>query len=212
VKLVICPKDPSEGLTQVLNTASLYRAGVSSRPVGVWLVAVHFGDNTIITRVAVDDGSYHTKLLSSLDLETSEDCTISHESDLALQLDTRSKQILEVDKSAVVAVDVLRSDITTSGIAMESRHAIFRTGCRIFFENVLLESCLEGDFTILQQSKSVVQRIVDIDFVWHDLALDTKLFPSVLCPDGLAEILSSKMRPSRVVLGPLLGLLRVGCG
>lgn len=58
----------------------------------------------------------------------------------------------------------------------------------------------------------MVQGIVDVDFIWYDLTLDTKLFPSFLGPDSLTEILSSKMRACGVELGPLFGLLWVGCG
>lgn len=55
-------------LTQILNTASLHRAWVPGGSFRIWLIAIYFGDKTIVTRVTVDDGSYHTKLLSSLDL------------------------------------------------------------------------------------------------------------------------------------------------
>lgn len=92
---------------------------------------------------------------------------------------------------------------------MEDRNAVFETSGWVVFQHVFLERCLEVYLAFLQQSKAIVDRIVDVDIVRGDVALDSPLFPSVSCPFGLAQVFACKMWASSVVLAPFTRLVRV---
>lgn len=92
---------------------------------------------------------------------------------------------------------------------MEDRDAIFESSRRILFQHVFFQSRLKIHLAVLQQSQSVVHRVVDVDVVCCNAALDTPIFPPVSCPFCLAQILACKMRTSSVVLTPLARLVRV---
>lgn len=91
---------------------------------------------------------------------------------------------------------------------MEDRNAVFETGGWVVFQHVFLQRRLEIYLAFLQQSKAMVDRIVNVDIVRGDVALNSPVFPSVSCPFGLTEVLASKMWASSVVLAPFTRLLR----
>ena len=90
---------------------------------------------------------------------------------------------------------------------MEDRDAIFKPSRRILFQHVFFQSRLKFHLAVLQQSQSVVHRVVDVDVVCRNAALDTPIFPPVSCPFRLAQILARKMRASSVVLAPFTRLV-----
>lgn len=128
-------------------------------------------------------------------------------------------QIFEILICAVVHVNIRRRDISGSRVAMERRYSVFKPSGRVFFKHILLQTRFKLDipscnpiFTLLLLIKrqSVSQRIVDICIISHDLSLDAKLLPPLLCPCNLAVILASEMRTRCVVLAPFCGLLLLG--
>jgi hypothetical protein len=84
------------------------------RPMGILLVAILLGDFAIFLRISVDDSSYHSKFLCSLDLETSEDSSVFGQGNLPLQINTSIHQVIEVLVSAEVYVDVSGCDVATT--------------------------------------------------------------------------------------------------
>ena len=60
---------------------------------------------------------------------------------------------------------------------------------------------------LAQQRQPMIHRIIDIDVISHNLTLHTKLLPSLLRPNSLTQILTSKMRARGVILAPLTQLL-----
>ena len=77
---------------------------------------------------------------------------------------------------------------------MEGRNAIIEAACRILINNILRQRRLEGNLPsrraillllLLKESKAVINRIVDIDVIGHNLRLDTKLLPLLFCPNSL---------------------------
>ena len=91
---------------------------------------------------------------------------------------------------------------------MEDRNAVLETSGWVVFQHVFLQRRLEVYLAFLQQSKAMVDRIVDVDIVGGDVALNSPVFPSVSCPFGLTEVLACKMWASSVVLAPFTRLLR----
>lgn len=63
---------------------------------GIVIIAIGSSDIAVVTRIAVDDGSYSSKLLGILHLETAEGTSIAHNGDLALDLDAQLVQPLKV--------------------------------------------------------------------------------------------------------------------
>ena len=76
--------ESSDKRTDKLHAAALHAAGISSRTLWIGLVAILFGDFSILLWVSVCHYSDHPELLRSFDLKTAEDTTIFGQSDLAL--------------------------------------------------------------------------------------------------------------------------------
>lgn len=79
-------------------TAPLYGGRVTGRAVRVWRVTVLNGDITVISRVRRDQYTRCTEVCCAFDLQSAEDITISHYHDLAIEVDTFSKELLVVLK------------------------------------------------------------------------------------------------------------------
>lgn len=71
-----------------------------------------FSSLTIIARIAVNKNTSETKLLCTLDFETSEDSTISSNGNLALDVNLGIDEILVILVSSIVDVDEGSSNVS----------------------------------------------------------------------------------------------------
>jgi len=79
-------------------------------------------------------------LLGVLDLEATERSTVFGECDLALELDTKCLQAVEIDLLASSDVDVFGRCIACEGVAMKCRYTVGIAGCWVFLEYVFPQS------------------------------------------------------------------------
>jgi hypothetical protein len=100
--------------TDILRTATLHTARISCRTIGVGLVAILFGNFSILLWVRIHDHTNHAEFLRSLNLEATEDATIFCKSNLALERHVGRNEILKVMESPEIDVHIRRSNISTS--------------------------------------------------------------------------------------------------
>ena len=97
---------------QELSTSTLNGTWVPCRTLRVRLISVLFSSLTIIARVAVNKNTSETKLLCTLDFETSEDSAISSNGNLALDVNLGIDEILIILVSSIVDVDEGSSNVS----------------------------------------------------------------------------------------------------
>lgn len=164
---------------------------MASRAIWIIVITVLLRDLTIVTRIAVDQDANHTELLSTFNFEPAVDAAIFSNGNLALELNASVDKILVVLVTAVVDEYKRRGDVARGRISVECRDAVLESRGGVIVNNILLEGCLEDDIPVLgllgflQQAKTVVERVVDVDIVGDNLRLDTELFPLVPGPLGL---------------------------